>query len=68
MKKRTVMTGLGKAIAGAGDKAEAQRRIVDMLRETTPERLRANAVTRYPQRHDTTASVLYVEDIVNGVI
>ena len=65
---RCVMTGLGKAIAGAGDKAEAQRRIVDMLRETTPERLRANAVTRYPQRHDTTASVLYVEDIVNGVI
>ena len=61
---RTVMNGMLKVYRTNKDHEKLQRFVVSKLRGTTPEKFRANAVSKYPQRYETTAAAMFMEDIL----
>ena len=61
---RCVMYGMRKVYECSKVNDKAQKKIVEALRGTTPENLRAFAVSKYPMRNHQAATVMYVEDLL----
>ena len=61
---RCVMRGLQKAYEKCVNEEVTQDKVIEMLRGTTPEKLRASAVAKYPQRNDQAATRMYIEDLL----
>lgn len=63
---RCVMYGMRKVYEHSKTNDKAQKKIIDALRGTTPENLRAFAVSKYPMRNHQAATIMYVEDLLGA--